>query len=109
VDLQKCKECGIAVTNTPDVLTDDTADLAIALLLASMRHVCAADRFVRKGCWPKLREYPLTYKVCYCCCQFWLFRVSNRVSLVSSLLSPLVSSNLTRCSHPGGLVVGIFR
>ncbi|CAM6017278.1 unnamed protein product [Sphagnum balticum] len=63
VDLQKCKERGIAVTNTPDVVTDDTADLAIALLLASMRHVCAADRFVRKGCWPKLREYPLTYKM----------------------------------------------
>ncbi|KAH8949464.1 hypothetical protein BDL97_10G033200 [Sphagnum fallax] len=63
VDLRKCKERGIAVTNTPDVLTDDCADLAIALLLSSMRQVCAADRYVRKGCWPKLGQYPLTYKM----------------------------------------------
>jgi lactate dehydrogenase-like 2-hydroxyacid dehydrogenase len=68
VDLRKCKERGIAVTNTPDVLTDDCADLAIALLLSSMRQVCAADRYVRKGCWPKLGQYPLTYKVQ--CCHF---------------------------------------
>jgi lactate dehydrogenase-like 2-hydroxyacid dehydrogenase len=51
------------MTNTPDVLTDDCADLAIALLLATMRQICSADRYVRKGCWPKQGDYPLSYKV----------------------------------------------
>lgn len=63
VDVSYCREKGIAVTNTPDVLTDDTADLAIALLLATMRQICSADRYVRKGCWPKQGDYPLSYKV----------------------------------------------
>jgi len=63
VDVSYCREKGIAVTNTPDVLTDDTADLAIALLLATMRQICSADRYVRKGCWPKQGDYPLSYKM----------------------------------------------
>ncbi|CAK9194177.1 unnamed protein product [Sphagnum troendelagicum] len=54
---------GLLFPNTPDVLTDDCADLAIALLLSSMRQVCAADRYVCKSCWPKLGQYPLTYKM----------------------------------------------
>jgi lactate dehydrogenase-like 2-hydroxyacid dehydrogenase len=63
VDLNYCKEKGIVVTNTPEVLTDDCADLALALLLATMRQICSADRYVRKGCWPKQGDYPLSYKV----------------------------------------------
>jgi len=39
------------VTNTPDVLTDATADLAFALILAASRRVCEADRYVREGKW----------------------------------------------------------
>jgi lactate dehydrogenase-like 2-hydroxyacid dehydrogenase len=58
VDLHKCKERGIAVTNTPDVGTDDCADMAIGLLLATMRHICAADRFVRKGLCQSLEIIP---------------------------------------------------
>lgn len=42
---------GIHVTNTPDVLTDDVADLAIALLLAAARRVCEGERYVRAGRW----------------------------------------------------------
>ncbi|KAG0578197.1 hypothetical protein M758_4G004500 [Ceratodon purpureus] len=63
VDIEYCKERGIVATNTPDVLTDDCADLAIALLLATMRQICSADRYVRKGCWPKQGDYPLSYKM----------------------------------------------
>jgi lactate dehydrogenase-like 2-hydroxyacid dehydrogenase len=37
------------VTNTPDVLTDDVADLAIGLMLAAMRGIAVADRYVRAG------------------------------------------------------------
>ncbi|MDR1294492.1 MAG: D-glycerate dehydrogenase [Bifidobacteriaceae bacterium] len=42
---------GIAVGNTPDVLTDATADLAFALLAAAARQIAQADRYVREGRW----------------------------------------------------------
>ncbi|KAG4183010.1 hypothetical protein ERO13_A09G082100v2 [Gossypium hirsutum] len=51
IDLGKCKEKGIKVTNTPDVLTDDVADLGIGLALAVLRKMCVCDRFVRSGNW----------------------------------------------------------
>ena len=49
IDLDAARAHGIVVTNTPDVLTDATADFAFALLLAAARHLCAADQFVRDG------------------------------------------------------------
>ncbi|HEY0976421.1 MAG TPA: 2-hydroxyacid dehydrogenase [Flavobacteriales bacterium] len=51
VPLPYCKERGIAVTNTPDVLTDDVADLALALVLMTQRRLGEGDRFVRSGAW----------------------------------------------------------
>ncbi|CAH9135649.1 unnamed protein product [Cuscuta epithymum] len=51
IDLAKCRERGIRVTNTPNVLTDEVADAAIALVLATLRRICAADAFVRSGLW----------------------------------------------------------
>ncbi len=51
IDLAAAKSCGIRVANTPDVLTDATAEHALALLLAAARHVAEADRFVRSGSW----------------------------------------------------------
>jgi len=51
VDLDTARNRGVRVTNTPDVLTDDVADLAMALLLAANRRLCALDRFVRSGAW----------------------------------------------------------
>jgi lactate dehydrogenase-like 2-hydroxyacid dehydrogenase len=42
---------GIVVTNTPDVLTEDVADLAVALLLAASRRLPQLDRYVRDGAW----------------------------------------------------------
>ncbi|GFP99659.1 hydroxyphenylpyruvate reductase [Phtheirospermum japonicum] len=51
IDVDKCRERGIRVTNTPDVLTDDVADAAIGLALAALRRICAADVFVRSGSW----------------------------------------------------------
>ncbi|VFQ92933.1 unnamed protein product [Cuscuta campestris] len=61
IDLAKCKEKGILVTNTPDVLTDDVADLAIGLMLSVLRKICVGDRHVRKGLW-KMSSYKLTTK-----------------------------------------------
>ncbi|KAF3517606.1 hypothetical protein DY000_02062043 [Brassica cretica] len=45
IDLGKCKEKGIRVTNTPEVLTEDVADLAIGLILALLRRLCECDRY----------------------------------------------------------------
>ncbi|PHT32236.1 hypothetical protein CQW23_28573 [Capsicum baccatum] len=61
IDLAKCKERGIRVTNTPDVLTDDVADTAIGLTLATLRRICVADGFVRHGLW-KNGDFELTTK-----------------------------------------------
>ncbi|KAL8537609.1 hypothetical protein ACS0TY_012654 [Phlomoides rotata] len=51
IDLDKCRERGIRVTNTPDVLTDDVADAAIGLAIATLRKICACDGFVRSRLW----------------------------------------------------------
>jgi glyoxylate reductase len=49
LDLEACTARGVLATNTPDVVTEATADLAWALLLASARRVAAGDRFLRAG------------------------------------------------------------
>jgi glyoxylate reductase len=54
IDVAAAARAGIAVTNTPGVLTDATADFAWALLLAVARHIVPADRFVRDG---RFREW----------------------------------------------------
>ncbi|MBL8669065.1 MAG: 2-hydroxyacid dehydrogenase [Alphaproteobacteria bacterium] len=51
VDLPAAKARGVKVTNTPDVLNDDVADLALGLMLAVYRTLPLADRFVREGRW----------------------------------------------------------
>jgi lactate dehydrogenase-like 2-hydroxyacid dehydrogenase len=53
IDLAHAKANGIAVTNTPDVLTEDVADMALALLLGTVRRIPQGDRFVREGRWLK--------------------------------------------------------
>ncbi|NOZ13723.1 MAG: D-glycerate dehydrogenase [Acidobacteria bacterium] len=49
IDIQAAKKRGIIVTNTPDVLTEATAELATALLLAASRRIVESDRFAREG------------------------------------------------------------
>jgi len=51
IDLTAARECGLIVTNTPDVLTDATADLTWALLLATARRIVEGDALVRSGRW----------------------------------------------------------
>ena len=51
IDVAACTRRGIAVGNTPGVLTDTTADLAFALLMAAARRIPEADRYVRSGQW----------------------------------------------------------
>ena len=51
IDVAACHERGVVVTNTPDVLTNATAELALALMLAAARRVGEAERMVRAGQW----------------------------------------------------------
>ncbi len=51
IDLDAATRAGVVVTNTPDVLTDATADLAIALMLASTRRMTETEAALRRGDW----------------------------------------------------------
>jgi lactate dehydrogenase-like 2-hydroxyacid dehydrogenase len=51
IDVAAARARGVSITNTPDVLTDDTADIAVSLLLALSRRIVEADMFVRIGKW----------------------------------------------------------
>ncbi|WP_123027661.1 2-hydroxyacid dehydrogenase [Mycolicibacterium stellerae] len=62
-DVDAAAERGVAVSNTPDVLTDCVADTAVGLMIDVMRQFSAADRYVRAGRWPVDGMYPLTRQV----------------------------------------------
>jgi lactate dehydrogenase-like 2-hydroxyacid dehydrogenase len=51
IDVAFAKSRGVVVTHTPNVLNDDVADLALGLMIATSRQLCAADRFVRAAGW----------------------------------------------------------
>lgn len=59
IDARWAGENGIVVTNTPDVLNEEVADTALGLLLATIRQLPQADRYVRAGKW-KEKPFPLT-------------------------------------------------
>lgn len=59
-DVAQAQERGIAISNTPDVLTECVADTALSLYLDVLRRTSAADRFVRRGDWESTSSYPLT-------------------------------------------------
>ena len=63
IDIQAAKEKGIYVSNTPDVLTDATADLAWTLLFASARRVIEGDHIVRTSTFEWAPKYMLGYDV----------------------------------------------
>jgi len=62
VDLEHARDKRVRVTNTPGVLTEDVADLGIALMLAALRRLCVGDRFVREGRWARKEGLPLARK-----------------------------------------------
>lgn len=59
IDVGEARRRGVVVTNTPDVLTDEVADLALGLLLATVREIPQAERHLRAGRWRE-GTYPLT-------------------------------------------------
>ena len=59
VDAAEAGRRGVVVTNTPDVLNEEVADLALGLLLATIRQLPQADRYLREGRWLE-KPFPLT-------------------------------------------------
>jgi len=63
VDLDAARARGIRVTNTPDVLTNDVADLGVAMMLVQSRGMIGAETWVRDGSWAAKGLYPLQRRV----------------------------------------------
>ncbi|PDT39545.1 hydroxyacid dehydrogenase [Sinorhizobium sp. FG01] len=63
VDLAACRERGVRVTNTPDVLTNDVADLGVAMMLCLSRGMIGAESWVKDGSWATQGLYPLKRRV----------------------------------------------
>ncbi len=63
VDLDAARARGIRVTNTPDVLTSDVADLGVAMMLMQSRGMLGAETWVRDGSWASRGLYPLKRRV----------------------------------------------
>jgi lactate dehydrogenase-like 2-hydroxyacid dehydrogenase len=63
VNLDACRARGIRVTNTPDVLTNDVADLGVAMMLVQSRGMIGAERWVKDGSWVEKGLYPLKRRV----------------------------------------------
>ena len=63
VNLDACRERGIRITNTPDVLTNDVADLGVAMMLVQSRGMIGAETWVKDGSWVEKGLYPLKRRV----------------------------------------------
>jgi lactate dehydrogenase-like 2-hydroxyacid dehydrogenase len=63
VDLEACADHQVRVTNTPDVLTKDVADLGVAMMLCQSRGMVGAEAWVRDGSWAAKGLYPLKRRV----------------------------------------------
>jgi lactate dehydrogenase-like 2-hydroxyacid dehydrogenase len=59
IDVEYAREHNIVVTNTPDVLTEEVADIALGLLIATLREFVKADRYLRSGLW-RTQNFPLS-------------------------------------------------
>lgn len=62
IDVAAASARGIRVTNTPDVLSDDVADLAVGMLIAQCRTMMRGEAHVRTGAWAREGEFPLNRK-----------------------------------------------
>ncbi|QOL82774.1 2-hydroxyacid dehydrogenase [Pseudooceanicola spongiae] len=60
IDLTACAARGIHVTNTPDVLTDDVADIALGMILMTRRRLVEGHEYVRSGTWAQKGPFALT-------------------------------------------------
>ena len=80
IDAKWAGKNGIVVTNTPDVLTDEVADLTIGLLISTVRRIPAAERHLREGKWPS-GHLPAHSVACATArSEFWVWGGSARPS-----------------------------
>jgi len=63
IDVAAARQRGIHVTNTPDVLDDAVAELAIGLMLSLSRRIVQADAFVRSGRWAEGERFPFSFEL----------------------------------------------
>ncbi|XP_060668784.1 glyoxylate/hydroxypyruvate reductase HPR3 [Ziziphus jujuba] len=63
IDVSECRSRGISVANAGDVFSADCADYAVGLLIDVLRKISVADRYVRKGHWANLGDFPLGSKL----------------------------------------------
>jgi len=63
IDIDHARAKGIEISTTPDVLTDDVADLAVGLVYAALRRIVVNDRFVREGRWEEGQRAILARRV----------------------------------------------
>ncbi|WP_118180559.1 2-hydroxyacid dehydrogenase [Paraburkholderia phosphatilytica] len=59
IDVEACTARGVIVTNTPDVLTDTTADFGFALMMAAARRITESEHYLRAGEWTKTGRYDM--------------------------------------------------
>ncbi|TKC87950.1 D-glycerate dehydrogenase [Trinickia terrae] len=59
IDVDACTARGVIVTNTPDVLTDTTADFGFALMMAAARRISESEHYLRGGSWTKTGRYDM--------------------------------------------------
>jgi len=88
VDVEGARRRGVRVSITPNVLTDDVADLAVGLVIALLRDIPAADRHVREELWPA-EERPLSRKVSGRC--FGIVGLGNIGTAIAARLAPFGS------------------
>ncbi len=62
IDTAAAKECKVTVTHTPDSTAEPVADLTMGMIVAMLRRICEADRFMRSGAWPS-RLFPAGVEV----------------------------------------------
>lgn len=62
IDVEAATRRGVSVTNTPDVLNDDVADLAVGMFLTLKRQLIEGDRWVRSGDWSHRGSFPLSQR-----------------------------------------------
>ena len=91
VDLVEAARRGIVVRNTPDEVTTDTAEFAIALLFAAARRVAEADRFVRAGRWAAERMAPSRRVSGLRVGIVGLGRIGERIAAMATALGMVVS------------------
>jgi lactate dehydrogenase-like 2-hydroxyacid dehydrogenase len=106
IDLAACRARGIRVTNTPDVLNGDVADLAVALTLSLQRRIPAGDAFVRSGAWAN-GGMPLTTRVFGQ--RIGIAGFGRIGSTIARRLSGIVDAQVLQALGPAGWLVNVSR